>query len=655
MSASPLLSIGMRAMAANYAALQTVGHNISNANVAGYSRQQVELATAQGQFTGAGFFGRGVNVATVVRAHDAFLTGEASRASSLASSDGVRLQKLSQLETVFKTGEAGLGFSVSSFLNSMADLANQPGDGATRQVVLTRAAEMSARFSEAGQALDDIQAGVDSDLRASVATINSLARSIATANEKIAELRGLGQTPNDLLDERDRLISRLSEEVQVTRIEADDGTVGVFIAGGQRLVLGTEAAQLAVRPDQNDPRRVSVGLVAGPRVNVIEPSLLGGGKVAGLLRFQNTDLTDGRNLIGRMAAEVGLAVNQQQQRGVNLMGSDPTPALFRLSTPQALPNANNARDANGAPLGAVQLSYTGEAGALRASEYDLREDSSNPGGWVITRLVGGQLSLDPADRHAFNGTSTTFQGINIDFSAAPPQAGDTYRLQTVGRAANDMATLLRDPRDLAAASPLTAAAPATNTGTMAVGPLRMTTSPLPFPGGSETLSFTRLVPPVGGFEYSVTSSLTGGSNLWNPGEPLIGGNGYELQVSGSPGDGDTLTIDPTPPGALASNNGNATAMLGLRDLGLIDGNTVSDGYALALAEIGSRVQASESTASISAAVAASAEAQRSSQAGVSLDEEAARLIQYQQSYQAAAKMLQVAQSLFDTLLQTAGN
>lgn len=654
MSASPLLSLGIKAMTANYAALQTVGHNISNANVAGYSRQQVELNTSQGQFSGAGFFGKGVDVATVTRSHNAFLTGEATRASSLASLDGVRLQKLQQLETIFRTGEAGLGHAVSTFINGMADLANQPADSATRQVVLTRAADLSARFSEAGQALDDIQSGISSDVRTSVTTINNLAQSIATANQQIAALKGLGQPANDLLDERDRLIAQLSEQVQVSRIDAPDGTVGVFIAGGQRLVLGAEAAKLAVRADPTDPRRVAVGVVAGPLVNLIDPNSLGGGTVAGLLRFQNTDLVDGRNLVGRLAAEVGLAVNQQQQRGVNLLGSDPTPALFRLTVPQALPNTNNARDAGGAPLGVVQLTYSGEPGALRASEYDLREDAANPGNWLMTRLVGGQRSADPADSISFAGPTVSFQGIDLDWSAAPPQAGDTFRLQTVGRAANDMATLLRDPRDLAAASPLVASAPAANTGTLQVGPLTMTTTPLPFVGASETLAFARLVPAVGGYEYSVSSSLTGASTLWNPGEPLVGGNGFTLEVTGVPADGDTLLIDPTPANALASNNGNARALLSLRDLGMIEGATATDGYATALAEIGARVQSGQSTASISSAVAQQAETQRTAQSGVNLDEEAARLIQYQQSYQAAAKMLQVAQSLFDTLLQTTG-
>lgn len=653
MSASPLFSLGVKAMAANYAALQTTGHNISNANVAGFSRQQVELVTSQAQFSGAGYFGKGVDVATVTRSHNAFLTGEAARSSSFASADGVRLSKLKELESVFKTGEAGLGHAVSSFINGMADLANLPGDAATRQVVLTRAADLASRFAQAGQTLDDIQTGVSADLRASVNNINALAKSVAAVNQEIASLFGRGQPANDLLDQRDRLIAQIGQQVQTTRIDAPDGTVGVFIAGGQRLVLGAEVAELAVQPDPTDPRRVSVGLVAGPQINLIEPSSLGGGTVAGLLRFQNTDLVDGRNLVGRLAAETGLAVNQQQQRGLSLQGITPAPALFSITAPSAVPNASNARDVNGILLAAVQMSYSGEPGTLKASEYDLRADEANPGNWRITRLVGGQLSTDPADSQSFSGPTTRFQGIDIDWSGGPPQAGDRFRLQTVGRAANDMATLLRDPRDLAAASPLVATAAASNAGTVQVGTLTVIAAPVPTPGGSDTLSFTRLVPPVGGFDFSVTSSLTGNSALWNPGQPLVGGNGYTLNVSGVPANGDSLLVVPTPANALASNNGNANSLLGLRDLGLIEGKTLTDGYAQALADMGSRVQSGQSAASISAAVAQQAEASRAEVSGVNLDEEAAKLIQFQQSYQAAAKMLQVAQVLFDTLLQTA--
>jgi len=92
----------------------------------------------------------------------------------------------------------------------------------------------------------------------------------------------------------------------------------------------------------------------------------------------------------------------------------------------------------------------------------------------------------------------------------------------------------------------------------------------------------------------------------------------------------------------------------LRAETFVGGDTVTDAYAGLMAGIGVKVQGARSAADISAAVASQADAQRASETGVNLDEEAARLLQFQQSYQAAAKVLQVAQSVFDTLLQTAG-
>src|SRR5512147_525511 len=117
MSASALMSLGMRAMTANYAALQATGHNIANVNTVGYSRQSVDLATSGGQFTGAGFFGKGVDVTTVQRAHDDFLTREAATTQSVASADAARSSQLQQLEKVFSMGEDGLGYAAQQLYN----------------------------------------------------------------------------------------------------------------------------------------------------------------------------------------------------------------------------------------------------------------------------------------------------------------------------------------------------------------------------------------------------------------------------------------------------------------------------------------------------------------------------------------------------------
>src|SRR6201987_260275 len=126
MSSSALMSIGERAMFANYASMQTTGHNIANAQTPGYSRQTVQLASSGGQDTGAGFMGRGAAVVPVRRASDSFLTSQAQVASSMAAMDDARSSNLQQLETVFPPGDNGMGAAVGNFMNAFVDLVNSP-------------------------------------------------------------------------------------------------------------------------------------------------------------------------------------------------------------------------------------------------------------------------------------------------------------------------------------------------------------------------------------------------------------------------------------------------------------------------------------------------------------------------------------------------
>lgn len=646
MGASTLMSLGLRAMNANQTALQTAGHNIANASVKGYSRQQVELATAKGQYSGGGYFGKGVDVVTVSRSHNQFLTQEASRTSSLASMDSARLDQLRRLETLFQPGEGGLGQAANQLFDAMADLATQPADLATRQVVLGRVSDLAQRYRETGLQLERLQDGVAAELDTQLEEVNGIARAIARANSAIMALRGQGQPANDLLDERDRQVARLSELVTVTTVKGDEGGLGVFVGGGQCLVLGAKASALTRVQDTSDPSRSAVALIEGPETRPLTGADLGGGSVTGLLRFQNEDLVQGRNVVGRLARGIADALNAQQQRGVSLqapLGASASLPMLAVGEPQALPNATNAVDGNGLPIGRVVLTIA-DSSALFASDYALRESPSSPGSWELTRLADGRVSTVAS--------GDIVDGMQIDVQNA--QGGDRFLLQPVGRAAHAMAGLLSDPRDIAAASPLQATPVAGNTGTARIDSLQVTASPLPSPGSTEEFTFTRLVPAVNGYDYDVSSSLSGQTTPWRTGMPLIGANGFSLTITGVPASGDRIVVEPTPAAALATNNGNALSLSGLRDARLLGGGSFGDGWSQALAEVGVAVQMADSAATISGAVAAQSEQFRSAESGVNLDEEAARLIQYQQSYQASAKVLQVAQALMDTLLATAG-
>jgi len=334
---SALMSIGKTAMFASYAALQTTSNNIANANTPGYSRQQTQLADAAGQFTGSGFFGKGVDVTSVTRAYDKYLTNQAVSASSTASADAARLDKLTQLEGVFPTGDSGLGSAAGAFINSFVDLSNNPSDSSARQVVLSQAQNLASRFSAASDQLASLQTGVTQDVKTQVDSLNSLAKQVATLNSQIANLKGSNQPPNQLLDQRDQLISKIADIVNVTTVAADDGSVGVFVGGGQSLVLGGNANTVKAVPDTFDPSKVMLTMVEGSATRQIPPDSLVGGSLAGLMKFQNEDLTSASNLLGQMATAISGAVNEQQALGLDL--GQPASAgapIFSVGAPRVL-------------------------------------------------------------------------------------------------------------------------------------------------------------------------------------------------------------------------------------------------------------------------------------------------------------------------------
>jgi flagellar hook-associated protein 1 FlgK len=654
MGASTLMGIGTRAMAANFAALQTVGNNIANANTQGYSRQQVEFATAKGQYTGAGFFGQGANVTTVTRSYDRFLTTQAANTSSVASADQARLDQLTQLENVLPLGESGIGYAARQVLDAFVDVANNPQDASARQVVVTRAAELAARFKSAGEQLNTLQSGVTQDLRSDIDTVNSLAREVADLNRQIAGLNGAGHTPNDLLDQRDQLVSEISSYINVTSIEASDGSVGLFIGGGQSLVLGGTTNTLVAAPDPFDPSKTQLALQEGGTASLVPNNAILGGRIAGLVRFQNEDLTAARNLVGQLAVAVSGAINQQQALGLD--GRQPARAgdpLFSIGAPRALASTENAGDAT---FSVTVSDFT----HIQASDYELRFDGSD---YTLTRLSDGVAVEGSPFAPAALAAGVQVEGMTLQMTAGTASAGDRFLLQPVAQAASDMRSVMSDPRGIAAAAAVTSTFAVNNTGTARAASLGVVDAASYDATQSVRITFSS---DTGDYSYDMLDAsnavVSSGTGTWTAGSP-IELNGFSLSLSGVPRNGDVIGVGPTT--SPAANNGNANAFVALGTspfIGamtlsggtLVPGRNITDAYASALSDIGVRVQSARSSAGISSTIAQTAEAARANKAGVNLDEEAARLIQFQQSYQAAAKMLQVATSVFDTLLEMTG-
>ncbi len=671
-----LMTLGRQAASVAYTQLQVTGNNIANANTQGYSRQSVDLETAGGQFTGAGFFGRGVDVTTVQRSHDAFLTREAAVSRSFAASDSARLSQLQQLEKVFQTGESGLGHAAGQLLNAFVDVASRPADASARQVVLARAEEVASRFRAASEQLSVLQSGVSQELRASIASLNDLASQVSRINGRIAESQGAGHSPNDLLDQRDQLVSEISQYLQITSVFSEDGAQNLFIGGGQVLVLGAQTTELAAVQDPYDPSQVRLGVRDPTGTRIVPDNAITAGTIAGLQRFQDQDLSDARNLIGQMAAALAYSVNEQQALGLDL-GNPPGSGapLFAVGAPRTQTATTNT----GSASFSMQVTNSVE---LQATDYELRFNGTE---FSLTRLSDDVVMPGSPFTDAQLAAGVELDGVRFTLASGTANAGDRFTFQPVGVAANGMQRVLTNPKGIAAASPVSATVDNANRGTAAVSSLQATTG-TPNPVLSATQSITLRFTTATDYDVELVDSTTTpstssviGVGVWTPGQPIrlsdtAPYDGWEMQLTGVPRGPETVNGQLLPGDAISvrmtafpeSNNNNALVMVGLStqrmvgqqtlpDGTVIPGTNITDAYANAMATIGLRVQTNESAASMSGSVASNAEAERANKAGVNLDEEAARLMQFQQSYQAAAKMLQVAQSVFDILLDVAGN
>ncbi|MEO8248387.1 MAG: flagellar hook-associated protein FlgK [Burkholderiales bacterium] len=625
---SSLLNIGARALLANQTALSTTGHNISNANTAGYSRQTAVMQQVPGRYTGSGYIGGGVEVSSIERAHNEFLTRQTALAQSVSAMDSTRSDRLALLEDILKGGASGLGAAVNDMLNAFSDVASAPTDVTARNVVIARADEMTARFRDADARLSDLQQGVNAALGEAVKTVNGLATQIAALNEQMARVWGPGQSPNDLLDQRDQLLRELNQQVQATTVAADDGSMSVFV-GSHALVLAGNVAKLSLEGDAGGTSRLAIG--RGSLASEVHESSLGGGVIAGLLRFQNGDLAEARNGLGRMALTMATEINAQHRLGIDLnrqAGGD----FFQ---PIAVPNAIAAAGNTGSAVVAAAVT---DASALVASSYNLAFGAG--GSLDITRLSDGKST------HLAGPTPVQIDGLTIDELAGAAAVGDSFLLEPFATAAGRMSMALTSPIELAMANPVEARIGTGNSGSAAIRSLAAV-APDPNLTATVTLTFSA----AGSFDVV-------GAGTGNPtGQPYVAGqpisfNGWTVTLAGTPKPGDTVTIQAATSAYGSFNAGNAQTLLALRDKALFDGAPLSDGYAGLMGQIGAHAQGAKYAADISSSIASNLETERSNVAGVNLDEEAAKLLQYQQAYQASAKMIQIAQNVFDSLLRS---
>ncbi|MGE4242425.1 flagellar hook-associated protein FlgK [Ramlibacter sp.] len=425
-----LLNIGTSALAAAQGSLTTISHNIANANTEGYSRQRAQLSTAGGLATGAGFFGRGVDLSGVQRQYDQFLTQALQGASAASASDAARAEGLRALDAVFAGADQGIGVALDELFGAAGDLANRPGDASARQVFIARVSAFSATLTAVGQRVADVASSADAGLALRVPEVNSRLSTIRRLNEQIARGGAGGQPPNDLLDQRDAEVQALSQSMAVQTVAQGDGSISLFLRSGAPLLVGSQQAQLVAAPDPSDPSCTGLRLESAGAAQWLDAAALGGGSLAGLMRVRDDDAARALREVGRIATVAASALNAQHAQGIDMDGAAGQ-ALLRVPSPRAVPAAGNTSG------GAVSCSVV-NAAALQSSDYEVAFDNGN---WTIMRTSDGRAT-------SASSLPATVDGLAFGF-AGTPAAGDTWLVRPFDAAATGLSALPLGTRQIA--------------------------------------------------------------------------------------------------------------------------------------------------------------------------------------------------------------
>ncbi|MCL7683683.1 flagellar hook-associated protein FlgK [Citrobacter youngae] len=434
---SSLINNAMSGLSAAQAALNTASNNISSYNVAGYTRQTTIMAQANSTLGAGGWVGNGVYVSGVQREYDSFITNQLRAAQNQSSGLTTRYEQMSKIDNLLASKTSSISTSMQGFFTSLQTLVSNAEDPAARQALIGKADGLVNQFRTTDQYLRDQDKQVNIAIKASVDQINNYSKQIASLNDQISRLTsvGAGASPNDLLDQRDQLVSDLNKIVGVEVSIQDGGTYNVTMANGYSLVQGSNARQLAAVPSSDDPSRTTVAYVDGVAGEVAIPEkLITTGSLGGLLTFRSQELDQTRNTLGQLALAFADAFNTQHKEGFDANG-DPGKNFFDIGGPAVLSNTKNKG------TGALDVKMT-DSSSVQATDYKITFDGTD---WQVTRL---------ADNTSFKPTVTggkmSFDGLEITVKNGA-LANDSFTVKPVGDAIINMKVAVTDESKIAMA------------------------------------------------------------------------------------------------------------------------------------------------------------------------------------------------------------
>lgn len=637
---------GVSGLLAAQAQLATTGHNIANVNTEGFSRQRVEQMTTLQMYSGGQFYGTGTRVTDVTRMYQEYAFKDVLINNTEKAGAEALYNHLSFLDKGLTSTNQGIAASLDDLYGAINAVADNPGNLGNRELMLANANDIANHFNEYYSALEQEMTIKNRDLESRAEHVTSITAGIAELNQQIFN-SGLNGTPNDLLDQRDRLIQELGQEVQITTIKDKNGMISVMLGGREPLVSGNQAYGMEVRPGSPDPQQTELYLTSPnnpDQATRIKGSQALGGEMGALFHYRDQVLGPNLSDMGKTAIAIADAFNQVQAQGVDLNGIAGENFFNDINDPDA--QARRFIGNNPAISGAVEITDTGK---LTGGEYTLTYQTN--GDYLLTDVTTGEsFGINAAD---VDNTAAPAQTINLPdlgFSftlSGAPNTGDEMQLRPTRQGGNELEVNLNTGDQIAASGSVMVSANTDNTGTAKID-IKLTDGTPKIDEADYPLSVK-----FDGTDYVVTDKNGTLPALFS-GVPDADGNitfgDVQLSVKGEAKEFDQFVIEQAKG---SGNNTNALAFAELQNKKWLNNgkSTVTDSLNKTAVEMGGLTKNQMVKAMAAEAAYNQSYDRMLSTSGVNLDEEAANLLRFQQSYMASARVVTVASETMNTLLQ----
>ena len=429
-----LMNTGISGLNTAQNMLNVISNNISNAHTVGYNRQQQILRQANGTKYNFGFVGNGVAVSSVNRAYNSFVVGQLRQSQSQNGSIKAYYNELSKVDNLLAENENSISSQLNNLFASLNKLSSNAGDAATKQTVISDLTSLVSQFNKTELNLKNQIANINTELTNNIDKVNTYTQQIADLNQKIAKLQAVsgGHEPNSLLDERDQLVTELSELIGITVTE-QNGQYNISLSNGLSLVQGASTNQLSVQPSASDPALNTIIYTHNSgATQELTSQNIASGRLNGLLAFRDGPLLEARNQLGLLALNLAERFNEVHTSGVDING-DPGEKLFDYHKPTSIANSQNQGNAT------VKMDYNSVT-EVKASDYKIEFNGND---WVVTRLSDNQ-QITPQ----VSDGKLVFDGLSIEINGNPV-AGDSFLLKPVADVASSLQLLVKDVNKLA--------------------------------------------------------------------------------------------------------------------------------------------------------------------------------------------------------------